>query len=134
MLRAQAAVLAELRELVAQQRQALMQADEQRLLELASKAETYATRFALLEQERLHLEAVEPGHTEEQRQLRDELATALAALLREAAVAGTVLERFGETLWARHTAHDPLGPSSYRADGRAAIEPQHVGQKLRAEG
>lgn len=126
-LRAQVALFVELRELVIAQRQALLAADEPEALRLNARAETLATRFRLLEEQRRRCDPPSASTPADDALAGDaELATArreaaagLAALLREAAVAGTVLERLGETLLTRRGLVDPLSAPSYRADGRA---------------
>ncbi len=130
---AQSTLYAELRELVIAQRQALLATDAAALTQLTARAESLATRFRMLEDERVRLELDTALHGDEVFAARQQAAAGLSALLREAAVAGTVIERVGDTLLARQGLVDPLGAPSYRADGRPRSA-SSTGLSLVAEG
>lgn len=121
LLAAQSALLSELRELTIRQRHALLAGDVALVSDLAGRAETLATRHRLLEEERSRLDGLladEERDDPRLRAARRAAASTFGALLREAAVAGTVLERLGDTLAARQAIVDPLVSSNYQRDGR----------------
>ncbi|MBP7146469.1 MAG: flagellar export chaperone FlgN [Acidobacteria bacterium] len=133
-LEAQARLFGELTGLVAEQRRALLAADRERLEQLCREATTLATRFALLEDERGRLESA--GAAQDRPDLenaRGAAARALAVLLREAAVAGTVLERLGDTFQTRDAAVSSAFGTAYLPDGRPASAAP-AGGALSAEG
>lgn len=132
LLYAEAAVFTELADLAVQQRQALLRGDEARIETLAARAATLATRFRLLEDERVRVEpagGVVPG-TET---AREALVAALGRLLRETAVSRTVLERLGDTVSARLAAVGGLFGNTYLPSGRT-LPTRPAGRSLCAEG
>lgn len=131
--RTQSAVYDELRELVIAQRHALLATDAAALSHLTARAESLAARFRILEDERLRLESSTPDQGESVFAARQEAALGLSLLLREAAVAGTVIERVGDTLLARQALVDPMSAPSYSADG-SPRQTQTAGRSLAAEG
>lgn len=119
-LQAQALVFEELAQLASDQKRALARMEFDRLDAFAVRAETLETRFRLLEEERQHLEA-EPGlGGSAVEEARAAAGSALRALLREGAVAGTVLTRLADTVAARKAAVASLFGSTYLANGRQA--------------
>jgi hypothetical protein len=124
-LEAEAALFQELAELMPVQRQALLDGDRAALEESSSLADTLATRFRMLEQERVRLESESGGDLlaspdEIVRVARARLLTALQGLMRDGAVNGTLLARLGDTVAARQAAVASLFGSAYLADGRPA--------------
>ena len=91
-LRAEEALFRELAGLTGEQRVALLDQDLPRLEKLAGKAETLATRFQLLDEERARLESEGTASGPELDSARADLVEALRALLREGAVSGSVLD------------------------------------------
>lgn len=136
LLRAEAAVFDELADLAVRQRRALLDADEDRLLALAGQAETLATRFQLIEDERARVERIGSHGAEDDPRLTDATAilrSALSRLLRETAVSGAVLERLGDTVAARQAAVGALFGTTYLSDGRRTMR-RASGAALCAEG
>ncbi len=119
-LQAQAKVFEELAQLASDQKIALARMESDRLDAFTVRAETLETRFRLLEEERQRLEA-EPGEGGSAvEEARATAGGALRALLREGAVAGTVLTRLADTVAARKAAVASLFGSTYLANGRQA--------------
>ena len=133
LLQAEAALFDELSDLSGMQRRALARAAEAELAQAASRAETLATRFRLLEEERGRIESFVPEGERRVAEARAALARALGRLLRETAVSGAVLERLGDTVAARQAAVGGLLASTYRPDGRGASR-RPAGARLSAEG
>lgn len=131
--RSQRALYEELQELVIAQRHALLATDATALTRLTARAESLATRFRILEDERLRLESSSENQDDSIFEARQAALLGLSLLLREAAVAGTVIERIGDTLLARQGLVDPMSAPSYSATGRPRQTPT-AGQSLAAEG
>lgn len=132
-LEAQAHLFGELAELAKNQRRALLAADQAALEDMSVRAETLATRFRLLEDERSRLEQEQPqpqGSIVDR--ARERARKALAHLLEEVAVSATVLERWGDTVAARQVAVWSLFGAAYLPTGRIAGAP--AGVRLSAEG
>ena len=83
LLTAEAALFDELSDLSGMQRRALARAAEAELAQAASRAETLATRFRLLEEERGRIESFVPEGERRVAEARVALARALGRLLRE---------------------------------------------------
>lgn len=132
-LDAQARLFGELAELARGQRRALLAGDQGALEEMSLRAETLATRFRLLEDERSRQEQEQPqpqGRLVER--AREGARRALAALLEEVAISATVLERWGDTVMARQAAVWGLFGAAYLPNGRPSGAP--AGVRLRVEG
>ncbi|UCF66054.1 MAG: flagellar export chaperone FlgN [Acidobacteriota bacterium] len=134
-LDAEAELFGDLAQLAAEQRRALLKADSERLEQLADRAHTLATRFRLLDRERLRLEQdVEPGDENDAlARARSRVAVALQTLLEQAALSGTVLGRLGDTVATRQAAVSALFGSAYLPDGRP-VTPRASGVSLSREG
>ncbi len=132
-LEAQHGVFRELIELTREQRRALLDTEVEQLETLNAKAETLATRFRMLEDERRRL--MERGQQigSNAEQSLDALKETLKVLLREGAVSEMVLDRLADTVAARQGAVASLFGSTYLADGsQAGLRVQ--GSALSAEG
>jgi len=132
-LEAEAELFAELAEMSVEQRHALLAADSARLGELAALAETLALRFTLLDRERQRLEADAAGSGPAVERARAGALSAFQRMLRETAVSGMVLERWGDTFAARQAAVSSIVASTYLPDGRAPGAPAS-GVRLSTEG
>ncbi len=134
LLKAETALFAELAELAGRQRAALLGADEARLQTLAAQAETLATRFRLLEDERARLETPDIAHEPAVERARSTLVSALGRLLRESSVSGIVLARLEDTVAARRAAVGGLFGTTYLPDGRTPDRGVAAGTALCARG
>lgn len=115
----EADIFAEMTALVAAQRGALLAADAPQIERLSARLDTLSTRFRLMDSERVRLERALgnlPAAPPLER-ARASAQRALALLLREAAVAGTVVERLGETILARTSQSGLNEATLYGADG-----------------
>lgn len=147
LLHAEAAVFADLAALAVEQRRAMLGADTAALDAIVRRAETLATRFRLVEDERRRVEtawaaerAAAGAERDEEPQLRAARAAVLEALgrlLHETAVSGAVLTRLGDSAATRQAAVGGLVSvayeATYRADGRSAAAIPS-GARLSAEG
>ena len=137
-IEAEAAVFEELAALMPVQRRALLDADHDEVQRCAACAETLATRFRFLEQERVRLEPEEGNEssTSEDGPLADaraRLMAALESLMKDGAVNGTLLARLGDSVLARQAVIASLFGAAYLSDGRAAVMPS-TGLSLSKEG
>jgi hypothetical protein len=132
-LAAQAELFDELAELVDAQRRALVAGASEELERLSGRAESLSVRFRMLEQERERLDAAVPADHPDLGDARQRARGALGRLLREAAISGAVLERFGDTVAARQAAFGVAFAASYLPDGRVS-PPAERGGRLSAEG
>ena len=119
-------------ELAREHRKALARMETEVLEGIADRAETLATRFRLLEEERVRLEA-SGSDGEAVVRARESAAQSLQQLLREGAVSGVVLNRLADTVAARNAAVASLFGSTYLANGRQAGW-RVQGSSLSAEG
>ncbi len=137
-IEAEAAVFEELAALMPLQRRALLDADRDEVERCVACAETLATRFRLLEQERARLES-EAGDARVEEtdgpivDARGRLLAALEHLMKDGAINSTLLARLGDSVMARQAAIASLFGATYLADGRTAEMPS-TGLSLSKEG
>ncbi len=137
-IEAEAAVFEELAALMPVQRRALLDADADEVGRCAACAETLATRFRLLEQERARLAADSATDEEDDPSgvlaaAHARLIAALETVMKDGAVGGTLLARLGDSVIAREALLASLHGAAYLPNGRAASIPAH-GTALSTEG
>ncbi len=128
-LREQARVFDELADVVASQRQAVLDANPTALEELGARGQTLATRFGLLERERSRLEpSGDESAREEFPEERDAAERSLARLLRETALLRGVVSRVGDVVSLRTAAVLSALGEVYLPSGRVRSDERRRGQ------